>query len=496
MTESSKNFDLASFKRANSGMIATNEAAYKSSWELLGSSKSKDYTLKEVEKIISSGSLSEQQKLSRTYFAKDGFYRRLVLHYATLLKYTGLLIPNPSLGKKLSTPHIQKRYFSAEAFVDCINLPVILTNCAQRAIADGCYYGIIQDVGKYNLTLMDLPNSWCRTRFKDALGNDIIEFDVSYFNSILDKNNRNLILNSYPEVVVTAYKNWEQGKTTSKWVFIPEEVGVCFPFFDGRPLLLSTIPATIRYDEAVAIEQKRELEEIKKILVQKIPHLNDGRLVFEPDEAEEMHAGAVGMLKGSENVSVLTTYADVEAITSKTTSDATSSSALDRMYQNVHNKAGASSQIFSSTGSSTLELSLDNDTALMMVLANKFSLFFTNLINRLFSNSNISFKYTILPVTYYNEAKYIDNAFKLANSGYSLLLPAVAMGISQREFGNIKDLENDVLKLGDKLIPPMTAYTQTGSGEGGRPVKEEGEKAEKTIENEKSKDNQTGGGSN
>ena len=66
--------------------------------------------------------------------------------------------------------------------------------------------------------------------------------------------------------------------------------------------------------------------------------------------------------------------------------------------------------------------------------------------------------------------------------------------ISQKELGNVKDLENNVLKLGEKLIPLVSSYTQTA--EGGRPVKEQGEKAPKTIQNETSKDNQTGGASN
>jgi hypothetical protein len=42
---------------------------------------------------------------------------------------------------------------------------------------------------------------------------------------------------------------------------------------------------------------------------------------------------------------------------------------------------------------------------------------------------------------------------------------------------NIKDLENDVLQLTEKLIPPKTSFTDTGEdgGEGGRPTKEVGE---------------------
>ena len=213
MSDMPRNFDLASFKRANSGMIATNDNSYKGKWERRIGAKLKDYSLEEVEKIINSGSLSEQQKLSRNYYYKDGFYKRLVLHYATLLKYVGLLIPNPSFGKDLSTSHIQKRYFNAVDFVDRINLPIILTNCAQRALVDGCYYGIIQDVSKTGLVILDLPSGWCCTRFKDALGNDIIEFDVSYFNTILDEEERKNVLSVYPQVISSAYRKWKNGKS-------------------------------------------------------------------------------------------------------------------------------------------------------------------------------------------------------------------------------------------------------------------------------------------
>jgi hypothetical protein len=94
-----------------------------------------------------------------------------------------------------------------------------------------------------------------------------------------------------------------------------------------------------------------------------------------------------------------------------------------------------------------------------MYLANKFARFVTNVVNDNFANSNISFKYTILPVTHQNEAKYIDTGFKLASSGYSLLVPALAQGFSQKDLVNLKDLENDVLKLNDKLIPPSNSFT-------------------------------------
>ena len=99
--------------------------------------------------------------------------------------------------------------------------------------------------------------------------------------------------------------------------------------------------------------------------------------------------------------------------------------------------------------------------ALMMILANKYSHFITYIINTLFANSNINFKYSILPVSWYNVTQYITDAMKLAQSGYSFLLPAIALGLSQKDLVNIKDLENDILKLSTKLIPLESSYTQS-----------------------------------
>ena len=488
---------ISSYSKAQQKMIATSDNTYGT----LGTSRARylerirDYTPEKIERIITSGSLAEQQALSRNFFYKDGYYKQIIIHYATLLKYAGLLIPNPSLGKKLSTSHISKRYYNALDYVEKMNLPVFLTDCATRALIDGCYYGVIVQLDKQNFSVLDLPSGYCQTRYKDLNGDDLIEFDVSYFNSIVDLTAKEQALASYPKFIRDAYKKWQKQKSSNSWLIIPSDIGICFPFFDGRPLFLSVIPASLEYDDAIQTKRDRDAEEIRKILVQKIPHLQDGRLLFEPDEAAEMHAGAVGMLKGNKNISVLTTYADVDAVVSKTTGESTSKT-LEQIEKNIYAQAGVSGQIFSSTGSSTLDASIKNDIALMMYLANKFSRFITNSINRIYGNTNITFKYQILPVSIHNMDKFVDQSFKLSGSGYSYLLPVVALGLSQRDIVNLKELENDVLKLGEKLIPLSSSYTQSSDNPTGRPKLDDSEKAEKTIKNEESLDNQAGGGSN
>ena len=492
-------FDLASFKKSQSAMIATSDTAYSTSrYNLQRVSRVKDYSEEEVKRIIESGSLIEQQTLSRNYFNKDGYYRQLVLYYATLLKYTGLLIPNPTAGKNLSTSHIQKRYFQAMDYVDKMSLQTLFVDWARKVLVDGCFYGVISQVDKLHFAVLTLPAAYCQTRFQDAAGNDLIEFDVSYFSTITDETSRKAALAAYPKFASQAFAKWEKGKLRNKWVIIPSDVSICFPMLDGRPFFLNVIPSTIKYDQAVDTEQEREKEEIRKIIIQKIPHLTDGRLLFEPDEAEEMHRGAVGMVKNNNNTTVLTTYADVDAITSRASSENAGANSLECMKQNIYSQAGVSGEIFAATGGNTTETSIKYDTAIMLYLANKFARFITNIVNDNFANSNITFKYTILPVTHQNEAKYIDSSYKLASSGYSLIVPALAQGLSQKDLVNIKDLENDVLGLTDKLIPPKTSFTDGGDSgeEGGRPTKSADEKRDQTIKNEESVEkSKTQGGS-
>ena len=108
MDRNDKKEFLANFSKTYNNMIATNDGAYKN---IFGSTLYKrryhrKYTLEEIENIIDNGSLAERITLSRTFFQKGGFYQRILLHYATLLKYTGLLIPNPSFGHSLSESYI------------------------------------------------------------------------------------------------------------------------------------------------------------------------------------------------------------------------------------------------------------------------------------------------------------------------------------------------------------------------------------------------------
>lgn len=492
-----KESDLTSFTNAIDKMVAKNGHSWNELSDFYGINyKIREYTDSEIQRVLNSGSLEEQQKLSRNYFLKNGLYKQLIIYYATLLLYSGILIPNSVNGTSLSNSAIKKKYNAAIDYLDKINIPKVLTNFSIHSLVEGCYYGVIRSLSKTEFTILDLPIEYCRSYFKDFYGNDIIEFNVGYFDTINDKYVRDQALKVYPEVISSYYKRWiKKLRTISNWVRIPSDIAFCFPLFDdARPLFIDIIPAALDYDKAVGVEKERDLDEIRKIIVQHMPHLNDGTLVFEPDEAAVMHDGAVGMLSGNKNISVLTTYADVDSVVSKAASEANTNN-LQKMYQNVYANAGTTSQIFAPEGSQAIPYSLKRGLSLMMMLAHKYESFISYIINQLFGNTNLNFTYKILPISYYNQSEYITDTLKLADKGYSFILPVLACGISQKELINIKKLENDLLKLDDLMVPLKSSYTESTSVSGngpGAPEKKLEDKSPKTIQNENAIDNQGG----
>lgn len=299
-------------------------------WGIKGEARwgGREYTLESIEMIVNSSDPNQKIELSRYFFEHDGLYKKLCLYYATLLKYSGILIPNPAFGHKLSDKAVSKRYFNGLEFLQRVPFKSMQQRFAQKALVEGAYYGVVTTSSKTKLVVIDLPAEWCRSRFRDGEGNDIIEFNVDYFNGVAFSDYKDQILDAFPKFIRQFYRRHKTG-----WVMIPAESGLYFSFSDdGIPLFLETIPSCVQYDDAVDTERERELEEIRKIIVQKVPHLTDGQLLFEPDEALEMHQGAVEMMKGNKNLSILTTYADVDAIISKTSADNVSNS-LEKCFR-------------------------------------------------------------------------------------------------------------------------------------------------------------------
>lgn len=451
----------------------------------------KNYTIEEVEEIVSSTDVDSKRYLSQVFYRNSGYYIQLVNYFATLLKYSGILIPNPKLGGSLQNNSLKKKYYHADKAISKLKLPLLGVHIAEQVLVNGIYYCAVSEKAKQDIVITELPYQYSRSRFKACDGHHLVEFNVEYFDT-LSPDIRQSVLAAYPQEISDYYNEWSKGHGNSAWLLLPDTVGRAFVLFKQQPYFLSVIPSIIKNERMVDIEDKKQANELKKILITEMPHLNDGKLVFEPDEVKIMHDGAAQMVqKSNEDVSVYTTYGKAE-VADIGTRDGISNKGTENSRKNIYSASGVSSELFSSSTSSGLSTSSKPHLAIMMNLGNQIAAFVEDIINEIYGNGAIFFSYKILPVSYLNEKDFISDSLKMAMSGYPLLIPMAVQNFSAHELINLKEVENNVLKLGEILIPLQSSYTQTAddgtTGEVGRPTKTPEQKKETTVKKDESND--------
>ena len=140
-----------------------------------------DFTLEQIIEIIKSGDLEQQRELSRFYYRTNGEYRNNIDFLAALPLYDTVVIP--ILGEKGSKQQIINEFKKACEFVDNLNIPTTFNHITKEWIKTGVYNGILRVDGD-DVTIQDLPFSYCRTRFKDFHNLNILEFNIEYFYTI------------------------------------------------------------------------------------------------------------------------------------------------------------------------------------------------------------------------------------------------------------------------------------------------------------------------
>lgn len=496
-----RNYSLDDFKKSVNGMIATSDTSYSSDYSFKRTPDLVTYTKEEAIQIINTGDPEELRELSISFFYSSGFYRRFMLYYATFLKYTPVIIPHMNGNQKsITETKYRKRYYESLEFFNKLNFEKLCQNFTLKTMVEGAYYGVLRDYGDRGVGVQDLPFEYCRTRFKTPDGVDVVELDVSYFDTIFDKKKREECLANFPTEVRKAY-NSHKNKGSSKWCMLEPGIGLHFCLYEERPFMLNVIPAIIDFEDYRDIEKDKDMQELKKILVQEMPITSDGELVFDPEEVEEMHRGTVGMLKRNKDIDVLTSFGNVK-LEDMQDSRSVITNNLEKIEKTIYSEAGISKQVFSADGNLSLEKSIQNDMALMMYLAGSYSIWLSHLLNYYFGDNKITFSAKILPVSYYNNDDYISKTLNMAQYGYSFLVPSVALGLNQSEITDIKTLEIELLKLDVELVPLQSSHTQSDGGQankdeesatGEKPnnEKDQDEKSDRTLENEQSED---GGG--
>lgn len=424
----------------------------------------RDFTLEEIEEIIRAGEISAIRELSRYYYRTNARYRNNIDFLASLPLYDTVVTPVYETGKG-SKAQIIKAFYNACEFVEALDVKNTLSRITREWLKAGIYYGILQERGS-KVVLQDLPVEYCRTRYKDFNNLNILEFNLLYFiNAYADEELREAAILNFPEIIQKAWLLWKNNKSSDPWVMVPTSSGgVTFCFAeDSTPLLIASIPELAKLKDAVGREEKRDENELYKLLIQKMPIDNDGHLVFELEEVEKIHNGVAAMLRDLDTVDVLTTFGETSLENLQDTSAASqSNNRLEKYANNAWDALGTSELLFNAENSSSLAYVIKRLESIMRNYLNMYDTWIRYLINSRFARTGLSFDFEILPTTVFNIKDYQGLYLQGAQFGYSKMRAGVSMGVKQRNLISTIDFENEFLDLDEKMKPLLSSYTQTG----------------------------------
>ena len=212
-----------------------------------------------------------------------------------------------------------------------------------------------------------------------------------------------------------------------------------------------------------------------------MPIDNDGHLVFELDEVEQIHAGVANMLRDLDTVDVLTTFGETTLENLQDSSAASqANNRIEKYSNNAWDALGVSKLFFNADNSSSLAYVIKRLESIMRNYLNMYDTWIRYLINSRFSRTGLTFDFEILPTTVFNIDKYATQYLSGAQFGYSKMRAGVAMGVKQRNLISMIDFENEFLNLDEKMIPLLSSYTQS-SNENSDKKNNSGEKNSRTT---------------
>ena len=489
-----------------------------------------------VLKALFDNDVVKLREISNYFYKTNGIYQRLCNYVATMYRYDWYVVPEV-YKEGTKGEEIVKDLHKVLNFMDNSYISKICGEMALGVVKNGAYYGYLVPTST-GVIVQELPINYCRARYN--VGNlPAVEFNMRFFDvAFPDTNYRMKVLNLFPEEFKKGYhaykKNllkdeytgtssgiisseWRRRDESGWWQLDPDKT-VKFSFPNGGngaadlPLFINVIPAILDLDAAQDLDRRKQMQKLLKIVVQKLPLDKNGDLIFDVDEARDIHNNAVEMLRRAIGVDVLTTFADIESIDMSDKNTTATQDDLAKVERAVYNASGTSQNMFNTDGNMALEKSVLNDEGMVRALLLQFEVFFDRIAQSKSANrKKYNFRLYMLETTQYNYKELAKMYKEQVQLGYSKMLPQIAMGHSQSSILNTAYFENEVMNLSELMIPPLMSSTMnmqdlkgdsgsgnssnsqksssssgSSSGSAGRPEKPDDQKSEKTIKNKES----------
>lgn len=446
--------------------------------------------------------------LSRIYFSEPQ-YQRIIMYYATLFLYYYYVSPVDIEEKRINDKKLSAEYHEVLKFLDDeINVENFTMKVLMDILIEGStfyYYDFITMNGNVYFQMSKLPKDYCNIIGNAKNGQmPIFEVDISFISDVISKLtsiNKSLseedILKQYPKGLRSAYYKWKNNG--EREIIVTPIHGIGFSTYNGMPPFAAIIRELFRIRKFEEVRDNYIEDSLQKILYQHVEVSQDGDPEIDLALAAEFHNNLKKITKNMERVNALTTLSKVEVLDLSDTSRENDLDFINKFENRMYIEAGVPQAIFNGDTAGLLDYSYTKDESFIWNLMQQISIWLSFISNAEIGarkKRTYNFIVSYLPVSYRNREKMTDIYLKNAQYGYSKIIPQIVVGVKQRHFESLLYMENDLLKLNERLIPLKSSHTLSGKTdtsdnsidkEGGRPESSTDEKTDGTLEKENSK---------
>ena len=244
-----------------------------------------------VLKAIDEYDLKTMREISNFFYKTSGIYARILRYMAFMYRYDWFLTPYVN-DEKTKKEKVLEGFYQSLSTLDNFGVKKTLGEIALQVLRNGCYYGYkVKQADK--IVLQELPADYCRSRYNHG-NKPVVEFNMKFFDDqFRDTTQRLRILKLFPDEFSKGYMLYKQGKLppefmgdTSGWYLLDPAMTVKFTANgEDYPAFISVIPLILDLDEAQALDRKKTMQRLLKIVIQKMPLDKNGDLIFDVDEA-------------------------------------------------------------------------------------------------------------------------------------------------------------------------------------------------------------------
>ena len=404
--------------------------------------------------------------LSRYLYYRCQPYYRLIMYNATMFDLNSRsVIPPFTLNKSNNRNKTLKSYADTLKVLDNMGLQRELLKALITCFREDIFYGVVyyDDVGMF---ILPVDPDYCRISGIFQTGDLSYDLDMTYFRS------RQKELEYWGEPFVSMYKAYERDQNNMRWQTMPPEYCICLKFrFEDWGLIIppycGLFNSLINLADLEDIQAIADEQEIYKMIWLELETITGSKI---PDDWKIDPSIVIEYFNRMINealpdyISAALVPGKLNSIAFDSTDKSNDTNKIEKSTEAVFNTSGGAQILNSSTISGT--------TAFLAAIRADTEMALSTLLPQIESWTNRFLTYHVSnpsKVKFFEISTYTKDEFKKAlRDDLAFGIPVklainTLNGFSEADTLAMNYLEEDILKLSDKLVPPQTSYTRTGA---------------------------------